>query len=60
MTNIAYQDICGGTIHIYSINKDLPKHKRIELAISELSSMGNVKIYLYKRRKLRLLKVKRY
>ena len=60
MTNIAYQDICGGKIHVYTTNKNLPKTKRIEIALKELSSMANIKIYLYKRRKLRLLKVKRY
>jgi len=60
MTNIAYQDICGGVIRMYTANSDLPRHKRIELALKELSTMGNVKVYLYKRRKLRLLTVKRY
>lgn len=60
MTNIAYQDILGGRIHIYSANKNLPKNERIKIALNELSSMTNIKIFLYKRSKLRLIKIKRY
>lgn len=58
MTNIAYQDRCGGSIHVYTAHKDLPKNERIQRALSELSRMGNIKIFLYKRRKFRLIKIK--
>jgi len=60
MTNIAYQDILGGRIHVYTAHKELPKNERIHKALSELQHVGNIKIYLYKRRKLRLLTIKRY
>ena len=60
MTNIAYRDIAGGTIRLYTANKNLPKNERIKLALTELSTMGNIVIYLYKRRKLRIIKTKRY
>ena len=59
MTNIAYQDICGGTINVYSANKNLPKQERINRALKELESVTNIKIYLFKRRKLRLIKIKK-
>jgi hypothetical protein len=60
MTNIAFKDINGGAIHVYTANKSLPKNERIKVALNELSSMGNIVIYLYKRRKFRVIKVKRY
>ena len=60
MTNIAFRDIAGGSIHLYTANKELPKNERIKLALTELSTMGNIVIYLYKRRKLRIIKTKRY
>jgi hypothetical protein len=60
MTNIAYQDVLGGSIQVYSAHKDLPKNERIQIALKELSHVGNIKIFLYKRRKLRLIKTKGY
>ena len=60
MTNIAYQDILGGSIHVYTAHKELPKNERIQKALSELRHVGNIKIYLYKRRKFRLLTIKKY
>lgn len=60
MTNIAFQDILGGSIHLYSSNKDLPKWERINAALKDLEHTGNIKVFLRKRRKLRLIKVVRY
>ncbi len=60
MTNIAFQDILGGSVHVYSKHKELPKWERINKALKELEYTGCIKIYLYKRRKLILLKIKRY
>lgn len=60
MTNLAFQDIAGGTIHVYSANPSLPKWERINKAFDELKHTGNIFIYLYKGRKLRRIKVKRY
>jgi hypothetical protein len=60
MTNIAFRDIAGGKIHVYTANQNLPKNERIKVALEELRSMGNIVIYLYKRRKFRIIKVKRY
>ena len=58
MTNIAYQDVLGGSIQVYSAHKNLPKNERIKIALEELSHVGNIKIFLYKRRKLRVIKIK--
>jgi hypothetical protein len=58
MTNIAWQDKQGGSIMVYTANKDLPRLQRIKLALSELESVGNINIFLFKRRKLRLIKSK--
>lgn len=60
MTNIAFQDIAGGSIKVYSKNSHLPKWDRIKLALQELNSVGCIKVYLYKRRKLRLIMIKGY
>ena len=60
MTNIAYQDIAGGSIQVYSANKRLKRMERIKLALKELERTGCIKIYLYKRGKLRLIKRKGY
>lgn len=60
MTNIAYQDIKGGAVHVYTAHKNLPRVERIKKALQELEHVGNIKIFLYKRRKLRLLRVKGY
>jgi hypothetical protein len=59
MTNIAYQDILGGSIHVYTAHKELPKNERIKKALDDLRHVGDVKIFLYKRRKMRLLTIKR-
>lgn len=60
MTNLAFQDIAGGSIHVYSAHSNLPKWERINKAFAELRHTGNIIIYLYKGRKLRKIKVKRY
>jgi hypothetical protein len=60
MTNIAFQDIVGGTVNVYTANKHLPKWERIDKALKELEHTGNIIVYLYKGRKLRRIKVKRY
>ena len=60
MTNLAFQDIAGGSIHVYSAHQNLPKWERINKALSELRHTGNIIIYLYKGRKLRKIKTKRY
>lgn len=59
--NIAYQDLAGGKIHVYSVNQNLPRVERLKTALNELQHMGRVRIFLYKRRKLRVIKtVKHY
>ena len=58
MTNIAYQDRAGGQVHVYTANKELPRLKRIKVALKELEHTGMIKIYLYKKRKLTLIKTK--
>ncbi len=40
MTNIAYQDVAGGVIHIYTANKHLPKWERLRKARKELESVA--------------------
>ena len=60
MTNIAFQDIQGETIQVYTANKHLPRLERIKKALEELEHVGNIKIFLYKKRKLRLIQVKKY
>lgn len=60
MKNIAFQDILGGSIKVYSKHKELPRLERIKKALADLKHTGNIKIYLYSGRKLRLIKVKRY
>jgi hypothetical protein len=52
MTNIAYQDIQGGCIHVYTKNKHLPKWERLKKARKELESMAQIKIFLYKKGRL--------
>jgi hypothetical protein len=59
MTNIAYQDILGGNIQVYTAHKELPKNERIQKALDDLRHVGDIKIFLYKRRKMRLLTIKR-
>lgn len=60
MTNIAYKDVAGGAIHVYSAHSDLPKWERIQKALQDLKHMGNIKIYLFKRNKLRLINRKAF
>lgn len=55
MTSIGYQDIAGGSVHIYTAHPDLPRFERIRKALEELQHVGCIRVYLYKRRKLRLL-----
>ena len=58
--NIAYQDIAGGSIKIYKVNQHLPRVERIKTALKELEHVGCIKIFLYKRRKFRVLRIKGY
>jgi hypothetical protein len=60
MTNIAFQDIAGGSVHVWSKDTHLPKWERINAALRDLRHTGCIKIYLYKRGKLRLIKRKGY
>ena len=60
MKNIAFQDIAGGTVNVYSANKNLPRLERIKTALKELQHTGNIKIFLCNGKKLRLINVKRY
>jgi len=60
MKNIAFQDIAGGSINVYSKHKELPRLERIKKALADLKHTGNIKIFLYSGRKLRLINVKRY
>jgi hypothetical protein len=59
MTNLAFQDILGGSINVYSKDTNLPRLQRIKNALHDLRHMGDIKVYLYKGNKLRLLFVKR-
>lgn len=59
MTNLAYQDIQGGSVHIYTGHPSKPRFDRINLALKELEHVGRIKIFLYKKGKLRLIKTKR-
>jgi hypothetical protein len=60
MTNIAFKDIAGGPVRVYTANKDLPRVQRLKLALQELQQMTEIKIYLRKGKKLRLINVKRF
>ena len=60
MTNLAFQDIRGGSVHVYSANANMPKWDRIKLAFDELKHTGCIKIYLFKRNKLRKIITKGY
>jgi hypothetical protein len=59
MTNLAFQDILGGSVRVYSKGSNLPRLQRITNALKELKHTGDIKVYLYKGNKLRLLFVKR-
>lgn len=52
MTNLAYQDLQGGEIYVYTANNHLPKWERLKKAREELKSMARVRIFIYKKRKL--------
>lgn len=58
MTNIAYKDITGGKIKIFSASPELPKWQRIFKALAELEHTGCIRIYLFKRNKLRTIQTK--
>ncbi len=67
MTSIAYQDKTSGLIYIYSPQYpaqrnffELKRNERILKAIKELKHMGNVRIYLHKKDKLRLIADRKY
>lgn len=59
MTNLAFQDILGGSINVYSKDANLPRLQRINKALKDLKYTTDIKVYLYKGNKLRLLFVKR-
>ena len=67
MTSIVYQDKESGSMYIYSPQYpaqrsffELKKNKRILEAIKELEYVGNVRLYLYKKGKLRLIADRAY
>lgn len=60
MTNIAFRDRMTNTVCIYSQNKNLPKNERLKIALKEIKHMGNIVVYLYKGKKLRIINVKGY
>ena len=67
MTSIAYQDKTSGFIYIYSPQYpaqrnlfELKRNERILKAIKELKHMGNVRIYLHKKGKLKLIADRKY
>ena len=60
MTNIAFQDIAGGTVTVYTANPDLPRVDRIKTALNELRHVACIKVYLYKGRKLRHLFTRKF
>lgn len=59
MKSIVYQDRSSGAMFIYNpqqIKFDIIKyHDRIMQALTELKHVGNINIYLYKKRKLHLI-----
>lgn len=60
MKTIAYQDVAGGSIHLYE-NKSKPNQTRWERyneALEDLKPMARIKIYRFERGKLKLLKIK--
>lgn len=60
MTNIAYKDRAGGRVNVWSKDQHKPKWERIKAALEDLKHMGNIKIFIYKGRKLRLIKTKSF
>jgi len=60
MTNIAFKDIQGGCIHVYTANKNLPKWERLRLALLELDHMACITVYLIKGNKKRIISRKGY
>lgn len=67
MTSIVYQDKVSGQMFIYAPQYpeqrsffELKKNDRILEGIKELKNMGNVRIYLYKKNKLKLLADRKY
>ena len=62
MTTIIYRDRAGGPLMAYvpkypsqrSLYEET-RNERIQNALAELAHVGNIEIYLYKRRKLRLI-----
>lgn len=52
MTNIAYQDVAGGVIHIYTANKHLPKWERLRKARKELESVACINVFIVKGNKV--------
>lgn len=60
MTSIIYQDRASGTMYIYRPEYpsqrsfyEQKRNERIFAALEELSHMGNINIYLYKKKRLR-------
>lgn len=67
MTSIVYQDKVSGSMYIYSPKYptqrsffELKRNERIQEAIKELKFMGNVRLYLYKKGKLKLIADRAY
>ena len=60
MKNLAYQDIKGGAINVYSAHKDLPRSERVKRAYKDLEHMACIKIYMVKGNKYTLIGIRGY
>ena len=67
MTSIVYQDKTSGSMYIYSQKYpaqrslfELKRNERILQAIKELEHVGNVRLYLHKKGKLKLIADRAY
>lgn len=67
MTSIVYQDKASGFMYAYYPQYpaqrnlfELKRNERIQEAIKELQYMANVRLYLYKKGKLRLIADRAY
>lgn len=67
MTSIIYQDRASGTMYIYQPKYpsqrsfyEQKRNERILAALEGLSHMGNINIYLYKKKRLRKIAQRLY
>ena len=67
MTSIVYQDKASGSMYIYSPQYlaqrsffELKRNERIQESMKELQYIANVRLYLYKKGKLKLIADRKY